>query len=250
MTTIKYWGMALLMLLVGGLLLMAANPAITSTDNMADTCQPVSNTPFFIIVYGTVTIDGQPAAVGTVVEARNPRGDTVGCFEVTSAGNYGTMYVYGEDNSISPPIPGMRYGEVIAFYVNRVLATAVPTLTWSNDQDLHEVSLSATGTLLTHTPTNTSTPTHTPTHTNTPTHTSTPTHTPTHTGTPTHTPTHTNTPTHTPTNTNTSTYTPAHTPTNTPTHTPTATNTATPTPTVEFFVYLPVIVTSSGASNQ
>lgn len=228
---IKYWGFVLLMLLVGGLLLMTANPAITSTDNTADMCQPVNNTPFFTIVYGTVTIGGQPAAVGTVVEARNPRGDTVGCFEVTSTGNYGTMYVYGEDNSVVPPIPGMRTGETVLFFVGGNGATAVPILTWVNDQDLHQVSLSTTGIVNTSTNTPTSTPTSTGTPTNTPTQT--PTSTATSTGTP------TNTPTQTPTSTATST----GTPTNTPTQTPTSTSVSTSTPVpVEWFLYLPAVL--------
>ena len=111
---------------------------------MAGVCPPVPNTPFFTIVYGTVTLDGAPAPVGTVVEARSPRDDVVGCFVVTEAGNYGAMYVYDEDTSVSPPVPGMRDGEVVAFYVNGAQATASPELVWSNDRDLHQVDLSAT----------------------------------------------------------------------------------------------------------
>lgn len=110
----------------------------------AGVCPPVPNTPFFTIVYGTVTLDGAPAPVGTVVEARSPRDDVVGCFVVSEAGNYGAMYVYGEDTSVSPPVPGMRAGEVVAFYVNGAEATASPELVWSNDRDLHRVDLSAT----------------------------------------------------------------------------------------------------------
>lgn len=242
---IKDWGGAFLALLVGGLLLMAANPAATTPDSPHATCPTVSNTPFFTIVYGTVTINGSPAPVGAAVEARNPRGDTVGCFEVTSTGNFGTMYVYGEDTSVSPPISGMRAGEVVAFYVDGMGATAVPVLTWANDQDLHQITLSATGSVPTntptHTPTNTSTPTQTPTGTSTPTYTPTNTNTPIHMPTNTNTPTHTSTPTYTPTSTSTPTY------TSTPIYT--ATPTSTITPTVEFFVYLPITINSSGASN-
>jgi hypothetical protein len=68
-----------------------------------------------MIVYGEVKIAGTAAPAGTVVEARSPRGDTVGCKEVTTPGYYPTMYVYGEDNS-QPPIPGMRAGETVACY--------------------------------------------------------------------------------------------------------------------------------------
>ena len=112
----------------------------------AGVCPPVPNTPFFTIVYGTVTLDDADAPVGTVVEALSPRDDVVGCFVVSEAGNYGAMYVYGEDTSVSPPVPGMRSGEVVAFYVNGAEATASPELAWSNDRDLHQVDLSATST--------------------------------------------------------------------------------------------------------
>lgn len=110
-------------------------------------CPPIQNTPAFTIVYGTVTVNGAPAAPGTVVEARSPRGDNVGCFIVADEGDYGGMYVYGEDNTVNPPIPGMRTGESVAFYVNGLAATASPSLAWSNDRDVHQVALSASGAL-------------------------------------------------------------------------------------------------------
>ncbi len=117
-------------------------PTVEPTPS-SGTCPTVQNTLDFTIVYGPVTLDGVDAPVGTVVEARGPRGDTVGCFVVDQAGSYGTVYVYGEDTSITPTIPGMRDGEVIAFYVNDSLAEADPQSAWSNDRDFHEVALNA-----------------------------------------------------------------------------------------------------------
>lgn len=81
--------------------------------------------------------------IGTVIEAVSPRGDVVGCYEVDSQGDYGSMYVYGEDTSVDPSVPGMRAGETIVFHVSGATATATPELTWSNDRDLHQVDLSA-----------------------------------------------------------------------------------------------------------
>ena len=112
----------------------------------AGVCPPVPNTPLFTIVYGTVTLNDADAPVGAVVEARSPRDDVVGCFVVSEAGNYGAMYVYGEDISVNPPVPGMQSGEVIAFSVNSAEAAASPELAWSNDHDVHPVDLSATST--------------------------------------------------------------------------------------------------------
>ncbi len=129
------------------------------------TCPDVQNTPLLTLIYGSVVVNGQNAAVGTIIEALSPRGDTVGCFEVTTAGSYGLMYVYGEDTSVTPAIPGMRVGETIAFYVDGTLAVATPELTWMNDKATHEVSLvvsvAVTPTPVTPTPTPV-TPTATP----------------------------------------------------------------------------------------
>ena len=187
------------------------------------------------IAYGYATVDGLPVSVGAVVEARSPRNDTVGCSAVTVAGIYPLMQIYGEDATASPPIPGMRDGEPVTFYVDGFLANASPLLVWHDDKDYHRVDLSVTTATdtPTATPTNTATstpiPTNTPTATSTPTTTLTPTPTATSTNTPTATATRTPTPTPTRTHTPTSTATP--TPTNTPTPTPTATSTNTPTAT-------------------
>jgi len=116
-----------------------------SRSTTAGTCPPVQNTLKYTIVYGDVTVGGQPAAEGTVVEGRNGDGIVAGCSVVTTAGSYGAMYVYGEDTSVDPPIPGMGNNEVIAFYVDGVAATATPQQTWSNDKAPHEADLSAEG---------------------------------------------------------------------------------------------------------
>jgi hypothetical protein len=82
-----------------------------SPGNIQDTCPDVPRTPRVTIAYGTVQLDGSGAPAGTVVTAESPRGDLVGCFRVVTSGHYGSMYVYGEDLSAVPPIPGMRDGE-------------------------------------------------------------------------------------------------------------------------------------------
>ncbi len=134
-TRLAAWEILIALLLMG---IVSSGTIVT-----AGTCPPVQNTLRYTIVYGDVTVDGQPVAVGAVVEARNGDGVVAGCFEVTTAGSYGAMFVYGEDTSVDPPISGMREGEVIAFYVDGVEATATPQQTWSNDKASHPVNLSA-----------------------------------------------------------------------------------------------------------
>ena len=110
------------------------------TQIIPPTCQ-VQGTPDWSQVYGNVTLFGQPAPPGTVIEAINPRGDTVGCFTVVNQGQYGVMKVYGEDNAANPPLPGLRAGECVTFRVNGVSAIPTPALNWQNDHALHPVNL-------------------------------------------------------------------------------------------------------------
>jgi hypothetical protein len=76
-----------------------------------------------------------------VVTAFSPRGEVVGCHIVSNAGNYGTMYIYGADDTVEPPIPGMETGETIRFKVDGWFTDASPILVWSNDHDFHQVDL-------------------------------------------------------------------------------------------------------------
>jgi hypothetical protein len=112
-------------------------------------CPPVSNTTKYTIAYGSATVGGAAAPVGAVVETRSPRGDAVGCWIVTTAGSYGMMYIYGEDTSVSPTIPGMRAGETVVFRVDGNTASATPSLTWANDGQSgspHQIDLAASAT--------------------------------------------------------------------------------------------------------
>lgn len=141
-----------------------AERAWTGIWSGVDGCPAVPNTPRFTIAYGAVLANGSDAPVGTIVEAVSPRGNVVGCFEVTTAGHYGAMYIYGEDTSVNPPIPGMRDSETVTFRVDGVNAAASPPLLWHDDKAPHWVDLSAQIT----TPTSTPTPSGTPAPTSSP----------------------------------------------------------------------------------
>ena len=117
-------------------------PAIPEPPVGIQACN-VTATPYFTQFYGEVTADGQPAPAGAFVEAFSPRGDQVGCFQVTSTGLYGYMRVYGEDTSISPTIPGMRTGETVTFKVNARIAGATGSTAWQDDKAIHAANLAA-----------------------------------------------------------------------------------------------------------
>ncbi len=136
---LPYWALILGVLVLVGLAWSFGLRHVSS----AGVCPPVQNTQKFTFLYGEVAINATPAPPGSVVEARSPRGDTVGCRVVDNAGEYPLMYVYGEETVAGTPIPGMREGEVIAFAVNGVPATPSPVPTWTDDKASHRVDLSA-----------------------------------------------------------------------------------------------------------
>ena len=100
-------------------------------------------TPYFSETYGSVMIENLNAPLGSVIQALNPRGDTVGCFTVTSEGSYGFMRIYGEDTSETPIIPGMRAGEMVEYRVNGAPAVSSPLFYWSDDHAAHNINLNA-----------------------------------------------------------------------------------------------------------
>ncbi len=113
----------------------------------ADGCPQLQNAQYKTVVYGDLLVNGQNVSPGSMLLARSPRADIVGCQIIETAGTYGLIYVYGEE--IAPngtTIPGMRGGEKVAFSIDGVTASASPVLFWANDgQDTsHAVALSAT----------------------------------------------------------------------------------------------------------
>jgi hypothetical protein len=112
------------------------------TQAAPPTCH-AQETPFFSEAYGDVTVLGTPAPLGAIVQAINPRGETVGCFTVTREGKYGFMRIYGEDATANPPIAGMRDGELVSFKVNGAAAVVTPTFTWHDDRAQRRADLNA-----------------------------------------------------------------------------------------------------------
>ncbi len=103
---------------------------------------------------GSVTFNGAPAPVGTVIDAYDPDGVHCGTFTVgdvvDSAGIYGLMPVYRDD-----PYPpndttdeGADPGDTITFKVNGRDAVAVGDVIWGASGDIDTVDLSVTGTVL------------------------------------------------------------------------------------------------------
>ena len=137
----------------------ATSPVVAGTGYV---CPTVPATQKYTFVYGSAVLDGLDAAPGSVVEARDPRGNTVGCQTVEPAGKYALMYVYGADTVAGTSIPGMHSGESVAFALNGNPATAAPAVLWSNDWASHRSDLNARAPTPTPTPTRTPAPPVTP----------------------------------------------------------------------------------------
>lgn len=119
--------------------------------SLADT----EGAPEWVDFYGAVTINGVPAAVGSVVKAYDPDGIACGEYVVgisgaanDSAGIYGFMHVYRDDTETPAIDEGAEPGDTIVFTVNGFEATPTlisGTLTWTSSGDQQEVDLAVTG---------------------------------------------------------------------------------------------------------
>lgn len=86
------------------------------------------------------TLNGSPIPVGTVITARDPDGVKCGEFVVSTAGSYGFMPVYGDDNYTTID-EGANVGDVITFYINGMLANTNTTPVWTSAYSQTEVCL-------------------------------------------------------------------------------------------------------------
>jgi hypothetical protein len=128
--------------LAGGVALLLA------VGNQAD----VIPTNEWVSFKGTVTFNGQPAPIGSVIDAYDPDSVhcgtwTVGVTDTTDpAGIYGFMPVYANDQ-YEPGDQGAEAGDTISFKVNGRDAAASGNVVWWHSGDVYTVDLSATGTV-------------------------------------------------------------------------------------------------------
>jgi hypothetical protein len=123
----------------------AAAPVLTpkTPGDQAGACR-VTPTPNLTLLFGALTVNDRPAAVGALVEALTPRGEVAGCFVVETPGQYGFMAVFGEDPTARPPIPGFRADEPVRLRVNGLAVAAAEAIRWQDDLTPHQADLAAT----------------------------------------------------------------------------------------------------------
>ncbi len=89
---------------------------------------------------GDNSFRGFPLPVGSVVEAYDPDGVKCGEFVVHTAGEYGFMHVYGDDEFTATD-EGANVGDPIRFYVNGIEAFSSSTPIWTEDRAVIEACL-------------------------------------------------------------------------------------------------------------
>lgn len=95
--------------------------------------------------YGSVAFNSQPAPIGSIIDAYDPDGVHCGKDTVVTAGIYGFMPVYGDDQ-FEPGDQGAEPGDTISFKVNGRDAAAIGNNVWVG-QEQDTVALFATGTV-------------------------------------------------------------------------------------------------------
>jgi bacillopeptidase F (M6 metalloprotease family) len=104
-------------------------------------------------VYGTLTIDGQPARPGDEVAAICPGGTVCGRYAVETVGQYGFMSIYGDDPGTTA-VEGAKPGEPLTFRIwdasanleREARATVVGgsgAPVWAGDRQIAQINLAA-----------------------------------------------------------------------------------------------------------
>ncbi len=102
-------------------------------------------TPLSSEFYGSVSFNGGPAPVGTVVDAYDPQGVHCGSFTVDSTGIFGFMPVYGDYSDTTGVDEGAETGDVITLTINGRNAVYLSgDSTWT-DKVQNQVSIATTG---------------------------------------------------------------------------------------------------------
>jgi len=106
----------------------------------SDPCGHVSPTPFATIIYGQITINGDAAPSGAIVEVVTPRGEIAGCGVTIDDGLLPFTQVFGADEE--GIIGGFFEGEELVLRINGIDDPEHPDFLWQDDKDSHWIEAS------------------------------------------------------------------------------------------------------------
>jgi hypothetical protein len=106
----------------------------------------------WIDIYGTVTIDNVPAAIGDEIAVLDPSGTVCGLFTVKTAGAFGFIHVFKDDPGTSDIDEGAEQDDILSFRIwdsseSLEISTGIEVisgtepLTWTFDGDIAEINL-------------------------------------------------------------------------------------------------------------
>jgi hypothetical protein len=128
------------------------NSGVDAKEVNLEVTMPFVATDEWSDFWGTLTIDGDPAPVGTILAAYDPDGVYIGDFILTEAGQYGFLHAYGDDATTPTTDEGAGMGDALSFRaflpLSTVPLTVTPTSgtsTWQGRGSRTEVNLSGGG---------------------------------------------------------------------------------------------------------
>jgi hypothetical protein len=128
------------------------NSGVDAKEVNLNVAMPFVATDEWSDFWGTLTIDGNPAPVGTILAAYDPDGVYIGDFILTEAGQYGFLHAYGDDADTPSVDEGAGMGDALSFRaflpLSTVPLTVTPTSgapTWQGRGSRTEVNLSGGG---------------------------------------------------------------------------------------------------------
>jgi hypothetical protein len=128
------------------------NSGVDALEVNLEVSMPFVATDEWSDFWGTLTIDGEPAPVGTILAVYDPDGVYIGDFILTEAGQYGFLHAYGDDSTTAGD-EGAVAGDDLSFRAFLPLSTtplpvtpASGSPTWQGRGSRTEVNLSGSGT--------------------------------------------------------------------------------------------------------
>jgi len=106
----------------------------------------ITQTNSWVTYWSTATVSyGQPVTAGSVIVACDPDGVMIGATTVTTTGEYGPLYAYGDDPTTPNVDEGAVAGDHVTFYVNGKKASpqGPDDPVWVSDKALENVDLVA-----------------------------------------------------------------------------------------------------------